>query len=370
MKRMEAGLEDRKLVSQRESVPMTIVVIGGGYAGLQTLFSLKKELRIEAAKGMGETKERAAGLPGFATSGGGGAVGKKWAGTRLILVDREACHVRKVMLFRRAARPEELEISFTELEQHGIEFVQGAVTEIHHLEQRLVLKHLQRELYIGPWLPEPIPTGDGDPAAIYLQDEGVSFAILLLLETLDPIERAVYILREAFAFDYRAIAEATGRSEAACRKTMSRLRPKIAAACPPQGLLPAEKAEPLVLQFLHAARTGDMHGMIEMLHADAVLRSDGGGRVTAAVRPIVGAQAVTAFLAGLAKKFAHSPEGKGAPTGIAPELQLRSVNGQLGLVYKEDGHTDTVFVIEISAGRIQSVYAVRNPDKLQRFVAY
>lgn len=238
---------------------------------------------------------------------------------------------------------------------------------------------LQREVYIGPWLPEPVPTEDGDPSAAYLRDEGISFAILLLLEALDPVERAVYILREAFAFDYKAIAEATGRSEAACRQTMSRLRPKIAAARSSLDLLPAAEAEPLALQFLHAARTGDLSGMLELLHQDVVLRSDGGGRVTAAVRPIVGAQAVAAFLSALGRKFggaAKPEETKAEGAAEAAEtarfdskFQWRSINGQPGFVYMEDGQVDTACVIEAAAGRIQAVYLVRNPEKLRRIGA-
>lgn len=241
---------------------------------------------------------------------------------------------------------------------------------------------LQRELYIGPWLPEPIAIEADDPAAAYLHGEGVSFAILLLLETLDPVERAVYILREAFAFDYKAIAEATGRSEAACRQTMTRLRPKIAAAQPPEGLMPTADAEPLVLQFLHAARTGDLTGMLELLHPDASLRSDGGGKVSAAVRPIVGANAVSAFLGGLARKFAGAADSPGTPelsqqpgipyisqsaaSGPAAKFGLLPMNDQPGLVFMVDGQPDTALLIESSAGRICAVYIVRNPDKLEQ----
>ncbi len=250
---------------------------------------------------------------------------------------------------------------------------------------------LQRELYIGPWLPEPVSTEADDPSAAYLRGEGISFAILLLLETLDPAERAVYILREAFAFDYKAIAEATGRSEAACRQTMSRLRPKIEAAQPPGELMSADEAAPLVLQFLHAARTGDLAGMLELLHRDAVLRSDGGGKVSAAVRPIAGAQAVAAFLGGLARKFAGAPDSAGRPgeaeaagmpegssepgmsgipgvpaSGPAAGFGLLPMNDQPGLLFTVDGRPDTALLIESSAGRIRAVYLVRNPDKLGR----
>ncbi|QDH22110.1 sigma-70 family RNA polymerase sigma factor [Saccharibacillus brassicae] len=245
---------------------------------------------------------------------------------------------------------------------------------------------LQRELYIGPWLPEPVSTEADDPSAAYLRGEGISFAILLLLETLDPAERAVYILREAFAFDYKAIAEATGRSEAACRQTMSRLRPKIEAAQPPGELMSADEAAPLVLQFLHAARTGDLAGMLELLHRDAVLRSDGGGKVSAAVRPIAGAQAVAAFLGGLARKFAGAPDSAGRPgeaeaarvsaaseqpaspdgpaSAPAAAFGWLSLNDQPGLLFRIDGQVDTALVIEASAGRIRALYLMRNPEKL------
>ncbi|MDO3408282.1 RNA polymerase sigma factor SigJ [Saccharibacillus sp. CPCC 101409] len=234
---------------------------------------------------------------------------------------------------------------------------------------------VKREVYIGPWLPEPVPTGEHDPAAVYLQDESVSYAILLLLESLEPEERAVYILREAFAFDYRTIAEAVGRSEASCRKTMSRLRPKLAAALPEAGLLSAAEAEPLARQFLHAARTGDMQGMMELLHPDVVLRADGGGRVTAAVRPVSGASSVAAFLGGLFRKYiglaanpesAPEPDANNAVQAAGEPLSLRSVNGRTGIVFTDGQTANTVFVVEASAGRITSVYVVRNPEKLER----
>ncbi|MCP9945768.1 RNA polymerase sigma-70 factor [Streptomyces somaliensis] len=217
----------------------------------------------------------------------------------------------------------------------------------------------RRERYVGPWLPEPLATGAGDaPGGVdhVLTGEAVTTAMLLVLEALTPAQRAVFVLREVFGFDYAEIAAAVGRSEAAVRQLNRRARDAVRARRRTAVATPAE-ARPVAERFLAAAATGDLQGLMDLLAPDVVLLADGGGVVSAARRPVAGADKVARLLLGLL--------GKGLRMG---ELDVRAgaFNGMHSVVVLVDGELDQVTSIEVRGGAVTAVYCVRNPEKLAR----
>lgn len=215
----------------------------------------------------------------------------------------------------------------------------------------------KREVYTGPWLPEPLLVSEHDPLNQFIHDETISYAMLTLLENLTPVERAVFILREAFELPYDLIAEVTGKSPQHCRKILSRLRPKLSQASNDKsGAISREKAEALIEQFLYAARTGDLEGMIQMLSHEAVLVSDGGGKVSAAQHPITTPQRIAGFLAAIAEKTLQQPDRFC--------IASHSINGSMGLLIMEDDAVSNVFSFSFQHDKIAAIYIVRNPDKL------
>lgn len=225
--------------------------------------------------------------------------------------------------------------------------------------------HKKRELYVGPWLPEPLVHGYAsgaastsatgqDPLQTVVLEDTISYAFLVMLQQLTPVERAVFILREAFEFDYRDIAEFVNKSELGCRKIYSRLRYKIQAE-PSVEQVASPQSEQLVLRFLHAASTGDMEGLLSLLAEDIVLYSDGGGKVRAAVRPVTSSQRVLAFIQGLISK-----------SGAADAVRLVKVNGQLGFALSSSSEPfPTVVSLMCKDHLVQEIYLMRNPDKLK-----
>lgn len=225
----------------------------------------------------------------------------------------------------------------------------------HRCLDKLRSAQKQRESYIGPWLPEPLIADQlsPDPAQQYEQNETISFAMLTLIETLTPVERAVFILREAFDMPYEDIAEMLEKKPDSIRKILSRLRPKLKGIQP----MPSpQEADPLIQQFLYAAQTGDMEGMLSLLAEDARLYSDGGGKVSAATKPIVSRENILRFLAGLGQKQMQQPEVYRAIPAI--------VNDSIGLIILESGQVSSVFAFQATNMAIQTIYIVRNPDKL------
>lgn len=215
----------------------------------------------------------------------------------------------------------------------------------------------KRELYTGPWLPEPISEVYTDSYESVVQKDLLSYAMLVLLERLTPGERAVFVLREAFAFDYHDIAGLVGKSEANCRKIISRAKGKMGLS-PDEPIVAEEKeiSHEWISRFLAAMEQGNIDTLLTMLAKDAVLISDGGGKVSAALRPIVSGERVAQFLFGLMRKFFANQE-----LGI----ELAAVNGQTALVLQIDGKLDTVVFLEIEQDAIRHLYLVRNPEKLQ-----
>jgi RNA polymerase sigma-70 factor (TIGR02957 family) len=209
----------------------------------------------------------------------------------------------------------------------------------------------RKESYIGPWLPEPLLTAPDVAEDIELADS-VSMAMLVVLETLTPTERAVFVLREAFDVGYDEIAEAVDKTPAAVRQIAHRARAHVASRRPRGVVSPAETRGALDA-FQRAVETGDLQSLLDILAPDVVLLGDGGGVKQAVPRPVVGADKVARVLtAGLARLAA------------AASLRPAQVNGHPALILRLNGEIDTVVAVRIDDGLITGLYAVRNPEKL------
>jgi RNA polymerase sigma-70 factor (ECF subfamily) len=226
---------------------------------------------------------------------------------------------------------------------------------------RLCISHLQsarvrREEYVGEWLPEPIVTDAGsDPLGIIRIDESLSMAFLVLLERLTPVERAVFLLREVFEYEYAEIASVLDLSEANCRQILTRARKHVIAMRPRFQTSPRKQNE-LLEQFLKTATSGDLDGLVALLSNDVVLHSDGGGKATAVPNPIYGADKVARGVVGALKKF--------VPKDVV--RRMAEINGAPGLVSYVDGKPFSVVTLDASNGRIRAIYVVTNPEKLTR----
>jgi RNA polymerase sigma-70 factor (TIGR02957 family) len=209
----------------------------------------------------------------------------------------------------------------------------------------------RKESYVGSWLPEPLLTTPDVAEDVELA-ESVSMAMLLVLETLTPTERAVFVLREVFDVGYDEIAEAVDKSPAAVRQIAHRARAHVAARRP-RGVATPEATRDALEAFQRAVETGDVQGLLEVLAPDVVLVGDGGGLKQAVLRPVVGADKVARLVAaGLGKVAA------------AVSLQPANVNGHPALIFRLDGELDSVMAVRIDDGLITGLYAVRNPEKL------
>lgn len=210
----------------------------------------------------------------------------------------------------------------------------------------------RREAYVGPWLPEPLVEPAGGPEAAAELADSVSMAFLVLLEELSPAERAAFLLREVFGYDYAEVGRMLDRSEAACRQLVSRGRSHVAAR---RARFTADRARAreLTMSFLLACRTGDLAAVTSLLAADAVLVSDGGGKVSAARRPVVGADKVGRLLIGIVEK--------GAADAVYVEA---TVNGEPGVLVVVDGVVVTAVAVEVGHDQVTAVRIVANPDKL------
>jgi RNA polymerase sigma-70 factor (TIGR02957 family) len=209
----------------------------------------------------------------------------------------------------------------------------------------------RKESYVGSWLPEPLLTAPDVAEDVELADS-VSMAMLLVLETLTPTERAVFVLREVFDVDYDEIAEAVDKTPAAVRQIAHRARGHVAARRPRGSVSAAESREALEA-FQRAVETGDLQSLLDRLAPDVVFLGDGGGLKQAVPRPVVGADRVARVLAaGLGKIAAMM------------SLQPVQVNGFPALVLRLDGEVDTVLAVRIDDGLVTGLYAVRNPEKL------
>ena len=226
---------------------------------------------------------------------------------------------------------------------------------------RLRAQSRLREDYVGPWLPEPLVTSP-DIAEDVVLAESVSMAMMLVVQSLTPDERAVFVLHEVFGFAHDEIAAAIGKSTAAVRQIAHRARSHVQARRPRTADNTADIPE-VAQRFLIAASTGDLQGLMDVLAPDVVLLSDGGGKVRAAMRPVVTADHVARLLIGLRAKMMA---GENPPVA---RTEPAMVNGRPGALVYYDDVLDTVATVEIEGDRIAAVYLVRNPDKVQTAVA-
>jgi RNA polymerase sigma-70 factor, ECF subfamily len=224
---------------------------------------------------------------------------------------------------------------------------------------RLCINHLQsarvqREEYVGQWLPEPIVTDPGsDPLAIIKVDESLSMAFLVLLERLTPVERAVFLLREVFEYEFSEIAAVLGQSEVNCRQILRRARQHVS-AMRPRFKVSSKKQNDLLQRFLEAMGTGDMEGLVALLSSDVVLHSDGGGKAIAVPNLIHGADNVARGMLGGFRKL--------LPKTLV--RRLARINGEPGVVSYLDGKPYSVFTLDAVDGRVRAIYILTNPEKL------
>lgn len=234
--------------------------------------------------------------------------------------------------------------------------IQSPKAYLSTIVTRLCLDYLRsaqtrRETYIGPWLPEPLMTESlTDTVALA---ESLSLAFLALLESLSPVERAIFLLREVFDYEYGEIARIVDKSEANCRQLFKRAKDYIAARRPRFDPSP-EQQKQIALQFTHACATGDMNGLLSLLADDIVLYSDGGGKTTAALNPIYGPDKVARYLLGVLAK---------APSNFM--AKLGTANGQPAILSYTNDKPYSVLALHIAEGRIVSIQNVLNPDKLR-----
>jgi RNA polymerase sigma-70 factor (ECF subfamily) len=220
---------------------------------------------------------------------------------------------------------------------------------------RLKSAKAQREIYVGPWLPEPVFDAEGlsADAATELADD-LSFALLLALDRLSPLERAAFLLHDVFDTPFPEIAAMLDRTEAACRQLASRARRAVRDDRPAPAKAPDNHAC-LLQAFGEAVASGNVAQLAEILRADAVALTDGGGRKTAARNPIIGADKIARFFIGIAAKNA------GHDIRIEPAM----INGTFGALLYLDGELDHTMSMAISGEKIAAIYIVRNPDKLR-----
>jgi RNA polymerase sigma-70 factor (ECF subfamily) len=258
------------------------------------------------------------------------------------------------------------------LQETFLRWQQAAAKEIRSpraflvtIVSRLSINHLQsarvrREEYVGPWLPEPLVTDEGsDPLGMIRIDETLSMAFLVLLERLTPVERAVFLLREVFEYEYAEIAAALGQSEVNCRQILRRARQHVQAMRPRFKASPRKRTD-LLEQFLRATGSGDMDGLLRLLAKDVVLYADGGGKGLAVPNAVRGADHVARGILGGLKKI--------VPKGLV--RRIVEVNGEPGVVSYFEGKPFSVLTLEGSESSdwmtIGAIYLVTNPEKLSR----
>jgi len=218
----------------------------------------------------------------------------------------------------------------------------------------------QRLDYVGPWLPEPLHIAADlppapDPAQVHALAEDVSLAFLALLEQLGPEERAAFLLKEAFDHDYAVIANLLGHSEANCRQLVHRARRRLQEGRP-RFAADAGQHRRLLARFMEASQQGDNAAIQALLHANAQLISDGGGVVTAAIRPLLGAERIGQLFWAIARRGGTHP------------ARLGSVNGEPAILRFEGDHLHSVTTIVVDGERIARIYSVLNPHKLRALV--
>jgi RNA polymerase sigma-70 factor (ECF subfamily) len=237
--------------------------------------------------------------------------------------------------------------------------VRSARAYLTTIVTRLCIDHLRsaertRMEYPGPWLPEPLAEPNQESAELA---SSLTTAFLVLLEQLAPIERAVFLLREVFDFGHDEIARSVGKSEANTRQILARARRRLREARP-RFTASRSESEEVVRRFRMACISGNVDELMAVLHADATLISDGGGKAVAATRPVLGADRIAKFVLGYARKV-HWDDA---------DFRLVTVNGAPGLLMRHALAGDGTYSFDIVDGRIRTIYVVRNPDKLRGFL--
>ncbi|NJL41818.1 MAG: RNA polymerase sigma-70 factor [Leptolyngbyaceae cyanobacterium SM1_4_3] len=240
------------------------------------------------------------------------------------------------------------------------ETVKSAKTYLTTIMTRLCIDYLrsarvQREQYIGTWLPEPMLTQiSSAPADLLELADSLSIAFLTVLERLSPLERAVFLLRDVFEYDYDEISQMVGKSPTNCRQILRRAKQHLTAERPRFPASPQQQ-EQITAQFLEASTQGNLPDLLLLLAQDVTYCSDGGGQVLAALKPLHGNRKVARFLWAIHQKWLRHAT-----------LRLAEINGQPGIIYVMDGTVYSAIAFELVDGRIQSIYNVRNPDKLKQ----
>jgi RNA polymerase sigma-70 factor (ECF subfamily) len=239
--------------------------------------------------------------------------------------------------------------------------VRSARAYLTTIVTRLCIDHLRsaertRVEYPGPWLPEPLAEPNQESAELA---SSLTTAFLVLLEQLAPTERAVFLLREVFELDFDEIARSVGKTEANARQILTRARSRLRESRP-RFTVSRRETEEIVQRFRHACVTGNVEEMMAVLHTDATLVADGGGKVSAATRPVLGADRVTRFVLGYARKVHWSDS----------DFQLVTINGAPGLLMRHPLAGNGTYSFDIVDGRIRTIYVVRNPDKLRGFLEH
>jgi len=219
----------------------------------------------------------------------------------------------------------------------------------------------RREEYVGPWLPEPLLTDDRDPSADVVLAESVSIAMLVLLETLSPDERAVFVLREVFGFDYGEIAAALGKPATTVRQVAHRAREHVRARRKRFHAADPERNAEITAQFLATAAGGDVEALMTMLAPGATWTADSGGKVSAARRPVVGAERVARAIAGLMRKTRE--------IWATLRVEMVTCNSAPAVLLYQDEQLEMVITVEIADDKITNFYVMRNPDKLTTLAA-
>jgi RNA polymerase sigma-70 factor (ECF subfamily) len=257
-----------------------------------------------------------------------------------------------------------LQETFIRWQQSADDEIRSPKAFLVTITSRLCINHLQsarvrREEYVGQWLPEPLQTGvlDSEPDISHV-DGSLSMAFLVLLERLTPVERAVFLLREVFDYEYSEIARILGQKEPNCRQILRRARQRIAESRPRFDASPGERVR-LFKKFIDASSSGDMDGLLALLSSEVVLYSDGGGKVAAVPNPIYGPRNVARFVCLAPKKF--------LPENLV--RRMAEINGQPGVVSYLNGRPHSVFALDVEDGRIRNIYIVANPEKLAQLPA-
>ena len=239
--------------------------------------------------------------------------------------------------------------------------VRSARAYLTTIVTRLCIDHLRsaertRMEYPGPWLPEPVAEPNQESAEMAAS---LTTAFLVMLEHLSPIERAVFLLREVFDLDFDEVARSVGKTEANTRQILTRARGRLRDPHP-RFTASRRESEEIVRHFRHACMTGDVDELMAVLHADATLLTDGGGKASAATRPVLGADRIAKFVLGYAGKVQWSDS----------DYQLVTVNGMPGLLMRHPLAGTGTYSFDIVGGRVRAIYVVRNPDKLRAFLEH